>query len=254
VWFDSHCHLQICEERFPVEDLIERGRNAGVVGVMTAATDIESSRRCIELASHDGVWAAAGVHPNSASTWSDDVAAEIDRLLTDDHVVAVGETGLDFYRDEAPEDLQRAAFGAQIDFAKSHGKALVIHTRESLDAALGMLERKGPPDRFVLHCWSGSADQLERALALGAFVSFAGNVSYKSSRDLREVAERVPIDRLLVETDAPFLSPGSLRGQPNEPANVTLVGAAVASARNDDVSELGEQTTQNARVLFGLQA
>jgi TatD DNase family protein len=166
--------------------------------------------------------------------------------------VAVGESGLDFYRTGAPAEVQERAFADHIALAKERDKALVIHTRDSLDAALEMLERVGAPDRLVFHCWSGEPDRLRRALDTGAFISFAGNVSYPSADDLREAAGLVPGHRLLVETDSPFLAPVPRRGRPNEPANVAYVGAAVAEARNETVEDVAAITTSNAERLFGV--
>jgi TatD DNase family protein len=162
----------------------------------------------------------------------------------------VGETGLDFYRDYAPPETQRAAFVDHIELARSFGKALVIHTRESMTEALDVLAEVGPPERFVFHCWSGDEAQLARALDLGAYVSFAGNVSFKSASNLRSAAAAVPDQRLLVETDSPYLSPEPHRGKPNEPRQVSFVGLAVAEAREVSVQALADLTYRNATDLF----
>ncbi|HEX2058893.1 MAG TPA: TatD family hydrolase, partial [Actinomycetota bacterium] len=162
------------------------------------------------------------------------------------------ESGLDLYWDTSFLDLQREVFEAHIGWAKSFGKALVIHTRNSVDEALDALRAAAPPDRLVFHCWSGDAAQMRQALDLGAFVSFAGNVTFKSAGDLRELAALVPGDRLLVETDSPYLAPVPHRGKPNEPANAALVGAAVAQARDEPLEAVAETTARNARVLLGL--
>jgi len=253
VWFDSHCHLHLCEDDAPVASIVERARAAGVSEMVTVGIDASSNVRAIELArSHGGVYASVGLHPNDSGDWEPDLASELEGFLAADVVVAVGETGLDFYRDRAPQDVQDKVFRAHIELAKQHDKALIIHTRESIDAALDVLEAEGPPERYVFHCWSGDPDQLERALGTGAFVSFAGNVTFKSADPLRTAARLVPTDRLLVETDAPFLAPVPHRGQRNEPAFVSLVGAAVATARDEEVEEVAEVTTRNAKTLFGL--
>jgi len=254
VWFDSHCHLHICEERVPVETLLERAHAAGVSEILTAGIDVGSSERCTELSSSDGVVAAVGVHPNSAAGWNDDSRTRIEALVDLPGVVAVGESGLDFYRDEAPRDVQEEAFAAHIELARKYDKALIIHTRNSVDAALDLLGAGEMPERVVFHCWSGDSPQLERALTLGAYVSFAGNVSFPTSEELRAAARLVPDDRLLVETDSPFLSPAPRRGRPNEPANVVLVGSAVADARKTGTEEIEDMTSRNARVLFGIES
>lgn len=250
-WFDSHCHLHLCEEKAGIEDLVAGARTAGVADLLTVGIDAPSSRRSLELAERFNVFASVGVHPNSAQEWNGDTSAEIARLLESKRVVAVGETGLDFYRDSCPPDVQRRAFADHIGLAQSTGKALVIHTRDSLDAALDVLEGSGAPERFVFHCWSGNVEQLGRALGLGAHVSFAGNVSFKNAGDLRAVARLVPLDRLLVETDSPFLAPVPHRGRLNEPAYVVDVGRAVAEAIGVTEDDLASATTVNAKRLFG---
>jgi len=249
-WFDSHCHLHLCEGKAPVEDLVERARSAGVEGLLTVGIDAGSSQRSLELARRFDIFAAAGVHPNSAQGWNGGTSAEVARLLDDDRVVAVGETGLDFYRDSCPPEVQRAAFADHIGLAQSTGKALVIHTRDSLDSALDVLDGAGAPPRLIFHCWSGNAEQLRRALDLGAHVSFAGNLSFKGAQDLRAAARLVPIDRLLVETDSPFLAPVPHRGRANEPSYVADVGRAVAAAISAPEDDVAAATTANARALF----
>ena len=252
MWFDSHCHLHICEENAPVAEILERAALAGVLEMTTIGIDIASSKRAVEIAEMgSGLYASVGVHPNSATEWDDAAAVAIEELVCHERVVGIGESGLDFYRDSAPPEVQRSVFAAHIELAKRYDKALVIHTRESLDDALDMLANVGPPRRFVFHCWSGDHDrQLKTALAFGAYISFAGNVSFKNAENLRRAAAAVPHDRLLVETDSPYLSPVPHRGKPNEPRQVNFVGVAVAHARDESVHQVAEQTTQNARRLF----
>lgn len=250
MWFDSHCHLHLCEENSTIEDVMARAARAGVNDMLTVGIDLTSSRRAVEIASRTGVRAAVGVHPNSSSGWVEETAAAIEGLLQDELVVAVGETGLDFYRDAAPAEAQERAFIDHIELSKTYDKPMVIHTRDSLDEVLRILTDVGPPPRFVFHCWSGGLEQLETALALGAHVSFAGNVSFKNAEDLRDAARAVPLERLLIETDSPFLSPVPHRGKPNEPSLVTFVGVAVAKARDENVDTIAEHTTRNAGVLF----
>ena len=247
-WFDSHCHLLSCEA--PVDELIERARSAGVEELLVAGIDEPSSEAALDLAAHRGIYAAVGVHPNETSNWDEVRAERVRELAGRPGAVAVGETGLDFYRDAAPEERQREAFRTHIAIARSSDKALVIHTRDSVDAALDELTAEGCPDRLVFHCWSGTRSQLDRALSAGAYVSFAGNVTFKRNSALRELASSVPIDRLLVETDSPYLAPEPFRGRSNEPARVGLVGACVAEARGQAVEELALATRDNAHRLF----
>jgi TatD DNase family protein len=252
-WFDSHCHLHLCEEQEETSKLVADARAAGVANMLTVGIDVESSRRAAELAEQDGVVASAGVHPNSAGEFDDVAAGAVAELLSSDQVVAVGETGLDFYRDACPEKLQLEAFIAHIRLAKAHDRALVIHTRASVERVLDLLEQTGAPERLVFHCWSGDADELQRALSLGAFVSFAGNISFPSAEPLLEAAASIREDRILVETDSPFLTPVPHRGKPNRPALLPHVGAVLARARGTETDDLAALTSANAHRLFGLE-
>jgi TatD DNase family protein len=220
--------------------------------MLTVGVDAPSSRRALDIAAAFDLTASVGVHPNSALEWEGAAADGLESMVADDRVVAVGETGLDFYRDLCPPDAQRTAFRAHIELAKAHDKALVIHTRAAVSQAIEELTAAGPPDRLVFHCWSGNADELARALRLGSFVSFAGNVTFPGAGELRELARSVPPGRLLIETDSPFLSPVPHRGKPNEPARVVDVGAAMAESLGIPVGDVAEMTTTNARVLLGL--
>ncbi len=250
-WFDSHCHLELCEGGAAAA--LERARAAGVASLLTVGIDIASSRRCAALAGSDGVYAAVGVHPNDCDEFSDEDAAALEELVRAPGVVAVGETGLDLYRDTVPLQRQAEVFDFHIALAARSDRALVIHTRRSATLVLDRLEAVGPPRRLVFHCWSGDEAELRRALELGAYIGFAGNVSFRSADDLRAAAVSVPADRLVVETDAPFLTPEPHRGRPNEPANVVHVGAALAAARGEDASELARRTDANAQALLGLR-
>lgn len=248
MWFDSHCHLQLCEQA-DASSLVESARSAGVERLVTIGVDEVSNAAARDIAQAHGIWFSAGVHPNEAEGW-DAARTSVERLLDDPRCVAVGETGLDFYRMGAARDVQDAAFRDHIDLAKTRDKALVIHTRDSVKAAIELLEEVGPPPRLVFHCWSGETHDLARALALGAYVSFAGNVSFASAQSLRDAAKEVPAERLLVETDSPYLTPVPYRGKPNEPANVAHVGAALAEARGEAIASVASSTSDNARALF----
>ena len=249
MWFDTHCHLYDLEDP---DGAVARARTAGVTNMVVLGVDPAQSARAIELTREEGVWAGAAYHPTSAKGWQDEWADEIDELLKNDSVVAVGETGIDLYWDTSYFDDQVNAFKKHIDLAKEHDKTLVIHTRDSIDETTAILEEIGPPNRLIFHCWSGSEPQAERAMALGSMISFAGNVSFKSAADLRAVARTIPPERLLIETDSPYLTPVPHRGRPNEPAYVVHVGAALAEARGQKPEEVAEITTSNAVRLFGL--
>ena len=250
MWFDSHCHLHLCEENAPLDEVIGRAHAAGVLEMLTVGIDVPSSRRSIEIARRYKAKAAVGIHPNSALEYNDDAEGELREMIASDVVAAVGETGLDFYRDHAPTEVQQQVFVRHIALANEYDKPVTIHTRESIDAALQVLAEHAPVRPPVFHCWSGDTSQLKRALDIGAYISFAGNVSFKNAGDLRATAAAVPQDRLLVETDSPFLSPVPHRGKPNEPRQVSFVGVAVAEAREVSVHTLAEQTLENARAVF----
>ena len=250
MWFDSHCHLHLVDD--DVESVVDEARRAGVEEILAVGIDVESSSAAREIARVHGVCASAGVHPNSALEWNDDAAAAIEDMLADKRVVAVGETGLDFYRDHAPQDRQRSAFRDHIELAKSRDKCLVIHTRDSTGAAIDELVAAGPPPRLIFHCWSADERELARAVELGAYVSFAGNTTFKNAPELRAAAALVPDESLLVETDSPFLTPVPHRGRPNRPAYVTLTGAVIAEVRGTSVEDVAGITTANARRAFAL--
>jgi TatD DNase family protein len=251
VWIDSHCHLDSTQS--DLTGVLQRAADAGVEGLITLGTDLESSRRAIELAStQPRVWAAVGVHPHEADSFDRAAQTEIERLTGEARVVAVGEVGLDFYRNLSSPEKQRAAFADQVQIAKRAGKTLVMHVREAYREIFELLLEVGPPKGLVFHCFSGDRDDARRALDLGGFISFAGNVSYKSAEPLREAARSVPLNRLLVETDSPYLAPHPHRGKPNEPAYVTEVGRALAQAVGKPVEVIAEATSQNAAEVFNL--
>jgi TatD DNase family protein len=242
---DTHAHLDACAG--PADALVERAREAGVTRIVSVGTHADSWRETLAIAErNEGVFAALGLHPHEAA--DGDLGALRD-ALAHPRVVAVGETGLDYYRDYAPRDDQRRIFAAQLELAAEVGKPVVIHTRAADDdTAAALAGFEGP---VVLHCFS-SPPLLEPALERGWYVSFAGNVTYKNAHDLRAAAFAVPADRLLVETDSPYLAPEPRRGRANEPANVVHIVAALARARNVDVDELAAQTDANATRVFGL--
>jgi len=243
---DSHAHVDACEE--PPDSLVERAHAAGVTRIVSVGTGLDSCRDTLAIAArHESVFAALGVHPHQADDDDADRVAELRELLADDRAVAVGETGLDYYRDYAPRDRQLLLFERQLELAEELGKPVVIHTRAASDDTAAALEPFG--GTVVLHCFS-APELLPVALDRGYYVSFAGNVTYPKAEELREAARTVPADRLLVETDSPYLSPQPRRGRPNEPANVVHTAAALAHARHEDPAELEGQLDANAAAAF----
>lgn len=253
MWIDTHCHLDSLEGDLGAA--LQRAEEAGVGTMITIGTDLPSSREAVRLASeHPQVYAAVGIHPYDAEDFDDLVAGEIEQLGANDRVVAIGEVGLDFFRDLARPASQHRAFAAQIAMAKRLDMPLVMHIRDAFPQVVAQLGESGPPQTQIFHCFAGGAAEARQAVELGGYVSFAGNVSYKNAENLREAARAVPLDRLLVETDSPYLSPVPHRGKPNEPRNVADVGAAVAAATSKAVEEIAEATTANARRAFRLPA
>jgi TatD DNase family protein len=245
---DTHAHLDGGDED-PAE-VLRRAREAGVRRVIAVGSGIDSCRAAIEVAEQeDGVYAALGIHPHQAGGDEAGRLAELRDLLASPRAVAVGETGLDHYRDYAPHDRQRELFEAQLELAAELGKPVVVHTRAAdADTAAALA---GFPGTVVLHCFS-SPGLLDPALERGWYVSFAGNVTYPNAYDLRTAARAVPAERLLVETDSPYLSPQPRRGRPNEPANVVHTVAALAEARGDHRDDLAARIDANADAAFAL--
>ncbi len=239
---DTHAHLEMCEGA--PDDVAAAAAGAGVSRILTIGRE-----QAVDLAERiPGVWAVVGVHPHEAAEVADPAAA-VRELIGHPRAVAVGECGLDFYRDYAPRDAQRRAFAAQIDVANEAGLPLVIHTRAADDETFAMLESAEVP--VVLHCF-GSVGRLDDALERGYLVSFAGNVAYPKAEDLREAARRVPDDRILAETDAPYLAPPPHRGRPNQPAYVMRTLEVLAGERGVDRAVLEAQIDANATRVFGL--
>jgi len=249
---DTHCHLDHHEGR-SVADQVRRAREARVTTVITVGTDMASSTQAVATAGRfEGVWAVVGVHPNDAMEATPAVLEVIERLAKDDAVVAVGETGLDYYRDHTTPAQQEDSFRAHIDIAKRQDRALVIHCRDAWDDCLDILEDQGAPDRVVMHCFSGDLDVVERCARAGWFMSFAGNVTFANASELREAAAAVPLPLLLTETDSPYLTPHPHRGEPNDPSYVPLTLRMLAQVQDRDEEEVAAAVLANAQRAFAL--
>jgi TatD DNase family protein len=250
-WTDDHCHLELGADgdRAAATAAVAEARAAGVERLITVGTDLASSAEAIDTARHlDGVWATVGLHPHDARQGLDGIEA----LLAEPEVVAVGECGLDYHYDHSPRAQQREVFAAQIALAHRHDLALVVHTREAWDDTFDILAAEGVPQRTVIHCFTGGAEEARRCLDLGAHLSFSGIVTFKGAPEVRDAAAMCPPDRLLVETDSPFLAPVPHRGRPNRPALVGVVGAAVAAAQGRDVADVADVTWANAERVYRL--
>ena len=243
---DTHCHLDVCEP--PDAELVRRAREAGVVRIATIGTDVGSNEAALRLAGeHEDVHAAIGCHPQSASDYD---PGELEALARGPGVCAIGETGLDYYRDRSPREDQRKAFLGQIELARLLGLSLIIHTRAAEEDTFAILREHAQGLTVVMHCFS-APDRLDECVERGYMCSFAGNVTYPKATGLQAAAREVPDELLLVETDAPFLAPQPVRGKPNEPANVRMTAQAVAALRGVSYDELEQTVERNAERVFG---
>jgi len=254
-FFDTHAHLDDEQLAGDVAGVIERAAQARVASILAVGTTAASSRNCLAVATkYPGVWSSAGIHPNHAAEVQPGDWDEVVRLAGEPRVVALGETGLDLYWKDTPLAVQQDYFDRHIRLSQAIGKPLVIHQRESSAEILTMLRqaRQRGPLAGVMHSFTGTTDQAQEFLNLGLHISFAGMVTFKKSDDLRTVAAAIPAGRILVETDAPYLSPEPFRGKrPNEPARVVHTAACVAQVRGVSIESFAAQTTANARGLFG---
>jgi len=253
--FDTHAHLHFPDLVTDLDAVLERARAAGVTGMVTIGTDRETNSAAVALAERTaGVHATVGIHPHDAGEATDADFDAMERLARESpKVVALGEMGLDFFRNLSPRDVQEQVFRRQLVMARRLGKPVVVHCRDAHPEALAILaaERVGETGG-VMHCFSADVEVAKRCLDLGLYISLAGPVTYKNARALPEVARVVPTDRLVLETDCPFLPPHPHRGQRNEPAMLAITAARVAELRGVTVEALGETTTDNARRLFRL--
>jgi TatD DNase family protein len=246
---DTHAHLDALDD---LDAVIARAHEAGVTRVLTVGTDLAGCRRALELSdAREGVFAILGIHPHEAAATGSGTVAEVGRLQSHRKAVAVGEIGLDYYRDYAPRDAQRRLFDAQLAMAADIGRPVVVHSRSADDDTCAALAAF--PGTVVLHCFS-STRLLPPALEHGWYVSFAGNATFPRAADLRLAATQVPADRILAETDSPYLAPQPVRGRPNEPAYVMHTLGTLAEARGEDPAELEDRIERNATECFGLPA
>jgi TatD DNase family protein len=252
--FDTHAHLHFAEFDSDRRAVLERARQAGVRRMLTIGTEVPTSRAAIALAEAEpDVWAAVGVHPHDAAAADDAALAEIERLAGGARVVAVGEIGLDFFRNLSPRDAQERVFRRLLGAARRVGKPVVVHCRDAHAEVLAILaeERVGEVGG-IMHCFSGDVEVARRCLDLGLLVSLAGPVTYPNARALPDVARFVPADRLVIETDCPFLPPQGFRGKRNEPAYLALTAARVAELRGEPLEDFARRASDNARRLLRL--
>ncbi len=258
---DSHCHLNLNQFNNDLDAVLERARANGVQRILVPAVDLETCRLAVQLAeSHPEVFAAVGIHPNAGSEWQLDTLKEIENLANHPRVAAIGEIGLDNHWKDTDPGLQREILLAQLELAARVNKPVVLHSREALDDLWPILQnwtdeliRTGSPlagQAGVLHSYEGDVLMAEKARLMGFFISLAGPVTFQNAAEKHVLASQHPLENLMIETDAPYLTPHPHRGQRNEPANVTLVAQAIAKIRNISLEEVAEVTTRNAAKLF----
>jgi len=256
--FDTHCHLDVEAFNGDRGAAFKRAHAAGVTAFLNPAFDLASSQRAAALAGQrPDVWAAVGVHPNDAGELDDAVLASLEALLAQPRVVAVGEIGLDYHWNRHPVDVAKAAFVRQIALARAHGVPVIIHCRDAMADALDVLvaENSGPGAvPVLLHAFSGDADQAREAIRRGYWLGIGGPLTYPRAETLRAIAQDAPLERLVLETDSPYLTPDPWRGRRNEPRHVADVAARLAVIRGIDLAEVAAATTQNAHSLFKIES
>ncbi len=255
---DTHCHLDAHAFAGDLDVVIARADAAGVTRVIVPALDLDSAETILSLAEeYEGLYAAVGVHPNSAAGWRDEWIHDLSALAAHPQVVAIGEIGLDYYWDKTPPATQHHAFARQLELAADLGLPVIVHNRDASADVLRLLAASplaGQGRPGVLHSFSADWTTAEKALDMGFYLGFTGPLTYKKADQLRAIAARAPLDRILIETDSPYLSPEPHRGQRNEPAHVHLVAERLADLRGLPLTELAQATTANAERLFGLDS
>lgn len=253
-WIDSHAHLNDSAFENDLEQMIDNALEAGVKAILVPGFDLISSIKAVELAErHQMLWAAVGIHPHDAKTWDQATVTNLEQLLAEPKVVAVGEIGLDYHYNYSVREEQLKAFIEQINIAKQYNKPIIIHNREAHQDTFETLTReKVGGAGGVMHCFSGSREMATQFIQMGLHISFAGPLTFTNAVRLREAANEIPLERLLVETDSPYLAPHPLRGRRNEPALVKLVGEKLAEVKNLSIEEVMRITSANAGTLFGI--
>ncbi len=245
-WADQHCHLPVNDD---AARRVADARANDVAVMINVGTSVTNSAQVAEVAAaHEGVWATAGVHPHDASTGLEGLEA----LLERPEVVAVGEAGLDYHYDHSPRSVQKQVFAAQVEMANRHDLPMVVHTRSAWDDTLAVLDHEGVPRRTVMHCFTGGPQEAQECLRRGAVLSFSGIITFPRAAEVRSAAQCCPLERLVVETDSPYLTPVPHRGRPNRPALVSLVGEAVARAKGVEVSEVRDATWSTTLAFYGI--
>lgn len=257
---DTHCHLNFHKYNEDRDEVIQRAKSAGVHRVIIPAIDLETCEESLALADqYDGIYVAVGVHPNSTADFSDEILKQICDYAKHEKVVSIGEIGLDYYWDKSPKDSQRKSFEQQLELASELELPVIIHNRDASEDTMDVLETwaKNLPESLkyrpgVMHSFSAAPEIAQRALAIGFYLGFTGPITFKKAQDLRDIAQTIPLDRILVETDGPFLTPQPYRGKRNEPAYVQYMTEKLAELHDVSYEKMAQQTSDNAKKLFQL--
>ena len=249
MWIDTHCHLQDLEN---VDAVVARAHEVSVEHFICVGTDLQTSQQAIQLSKKfPDVSATVGLHPHDSSRWVEESQSFLELIMAN-QIVAIGETGLDYHYMHSPKEIQQEVFRAHVELANEHNLALIIHCRDAWDDVFRILQETGCPARTILHCFTGGPPEAERALELGAYLSFSGIVTFPNAQRVRDAMPVTPLDRMLIETDSPFLTPVPHRGTPNEPAFVALVGTKIAQILDRPTPEIAQATSTSARTVFSL--
>jgi TatD DNase family protein len=250
---DTHAHLDSAEFKADIENVISRSLAAGVIAIVTVGTDLESSRQAVMLAQqHPSVYAAVGIHPHEAAQANPDHLTALLRLSQHEKVVAIGEIGLDFYRNLSPTEVQKEIFIAQLELAQRAGKPVIIHDRQAHRETMSILRERAKDLRGVLHCFSGDLEMAQQAAKMGFSISLAGPVTFQNARGLHALVRELPLEDLMIETDCPYLAPHPYRGQRNEPAYVRFIATRIAALKAVPFEHVAQVTTENAKRVFSL--
>lgn len=251
MFIDSHAHIQISQFNSDRDAVLKRAFDVGVTKLLIIGFDLETSQKAVELAEkHDNLYATVGMHPHSAKDLTTDVQLKFQVLLNHPKVVAIGEIGLDYYRNLSPHQVQKIAFEKQLDIAEEMKMPIVIHNRDAYMDILPILEKRRGKVSGILHCFTGNLELMDRSIDLGFHIGIGGIVTYLNAKEVHEVAKKVPLERLLIETDCPWLTPQFRRGKRNEPAYIPAIADKIAELRSITTEEIGNITTNNFNTLF----
>ncbi len=254
MFIDSHAHIQIDQFNSDRDAVLQRALDVGVSNILIIGIDVETSQKAVELAEkHENLYASVGMHPHSATELTADILSTFRVQLDNPKVIALGEIGLDYYRNLSPHEIQKDAFEKQLDLAEEMNTPIIIHNRDAYSDILPILEKRQGKINGVLHCFTGNIELMQRSIDIGFHIGIGGIVTYPNAKDVQAVAKQIPLERLLIETDCPWLTPQFRRGKRNEPSYVPAIAEKIAKLRNSTTEEIGVVTTNNFNTLFGTE-